>query len=55
MEEESEEARKVKKVMDPKEPTAAERKKHEATRLPFRNWCRHCVRGRGLHAGRYKI
>ena len=55
MEEESEEARKVKKVMDPKEPTAAERKEHEATHLPFRNWCRHCVRGRGLQAGHYKV
>ena len=32
---------------DPKEPTEEERRIHEFTHLPFRNWCRHCVRGRG--------
>ena len=32
---------------DPKQPTAEERKEHELTHLPFRSWCRHCVRGRG--------
>ena len=32
---------------DPKEPTKVEREEHEKTHLPFRSWCRHCVRGRG--------
>ena len=30
----------------PKAPTKEEREKHEATHLPFREWCDHCVRGR---------
>ena len=32
---------------DPKAPTAEERKEHELTHLPFRSWCRHCIRERG--------
>ena len=32
---------------DPREPTKAEREEHDKTHLPFRSWCRHCVRGRG--------
>ena len=39
--------RRPEKKMDPREPTAQERREHELTHLPFRNWCRHCVRGRG--------
>ena len=31
----------------PKEPTQQEREEHEATHLPYRSWCKHCVRGRG--------
>ena len=31
----------------PKGPTQEEREKHEATHLPFREWCPHCIRGRG--------
>ena len=31
----------------PKGPTKEEREKHEATHLPFREWCQHCIRGRG--------
>ena len=31
----------------PKGPTKEEREKHEATHLPFREWCHHCIRGRG--------
>ena len=30
----------------PKGPTKEEREKHEATHLPFREWCDHCARGR---------
>ena len=35
------------KKLDPREPSKEEREEHEKTNLPFRNWCRHCVRGRG--------
>ena len=40
-------SRKVKKVQDPREPSEEERIEHEMTHLPYRSWCRHCVRGRG--------
>ena len=40
-------SRMVKKVQDPREPIAEERAQHEMTHLPYRSWCRHCVRGRG--------
>ena len=39
--------RKVVRKLDPRTPTAEERREHEMTHLPFRSWCRHCVRGRG--------
>jgi hypothetical protein len=42
--------RKIAKLGEPREPTAEERKEHEMTHLPYRNWCRHCVRGRGKEA-----
>lgn len=36
------------KMVDPVEPTTKEVEEHElAGHLPFRNWCRHCVRGKG--------
>ena len=35
------------KKLDPKMPSDEERREHELTHLPYRNWCRHCVRGRG--------
>ena len=28
-------------------PTARVRKEHEATHMPFRDWCAHCMMGRG--------
>ena len=28
-------------------PTAREREEHEATHIPFRVWCTHCMMGRG--------
>lgn len=31
----------------PKEPTKEEKEDHNKTHLPFRNWCRHCIMGRG--------
>ena len=44
--EDEEEARRAKIRKSPKGPTKVEREEH-ATHLPFREWCRHCVRGRG--------
>ena len=38
--------RKTVKKLDPREPSK-EREEHEKSHLLFRNWCRHCVRGRG--------
>ena len=28
-------------------PTTKEREEHEATHMPFRDWCPHCLMGRG--------
>ena len=39
--------RKTVKKLDPREPSKEGREEHEKTHLPFHNWCRHCVRGRG--------
>ena len=39
--------RKPERMQDPKRPSEAEVKEHELTHLPYRSWCRHCVRGRG--------
>ena len=36
-----------KKMLDPRWPSAAEVAEHELMHLPYRNWCRQCVRGRG--------
>ena len=37
-------------MQDPRMPNKAEVDEHEKTHLPFRSWCRHCVRGRGVSA-----
>ena len=42
--------RKPKKINDPRQPTEEERRQHEMTHLPYRSWCRHCVKGRGKNA-----
>ena len=39
--------RKTIKRQDPREPNKEEKEEHEKTHIPFRSWCRHCVRGRG--------
>ena len=31
----------------PREPTEEERRRHEASHLPYRSWCEYCVKGRG--------
>ena len=40
-------SRDVRKMVDPLLPSQKEIDAHELTHLPFRNWCRHCMRGRG--------
>ena len=41
-----EEATKPKTLKTSKGPSKKERDEHNATHMPFRDWCRHCVRGR---------
>ena len=48
--EEGEEARVPKIRRAPIGPTQLEREQHEATHLPYRDWCAHCVRGSGESA-----
>ena len=43
-EDELEEAVKVRVRRAPGEPTKKEREEHEATHIPYRDWCAHCVR-----------
>ena len=52
--EENTEKREVVKMADPREPTDEERRGHNLTHLPFRNWRPHCVRGRSREADRRK-
>ena len=42
--------RKPARMQDPKKPTEEDRAEHNVTHLPFRNWCRHCIAGRGKEA-----
>ena len=44
--------REVKKMNSPMKPSREEVETHNSTHLPYRNWCRHCVRGRGKEAAR---
>ena len=37
------------------EPSKRERLEHELTHLPYRSWCRHCVRGRGKNDAHRKM
>ena len=39
--------RDIKKMNDPRKPSEADVIEHNMTHLPYRSWCRHCVRGRG--------
>ena len=43
-------SRRVVKLQDPRKPTEEEVKEHQLTHLPFRNWCKHCVAGKGTEA-----
>ena len=38
---------KIRRMVDPMLPSQAEIDMHMLTHLPYRNWCEHCVRGRG--------
>ena len=44
------EERGVAKMLDPRQPSEEERRAHNLTHLPYRNWCEHCVKGRGREA-----
>ena len=44
---ESEEGQAVRLKVVGKPPSLKELEEHMSTHLPFRNWCRHCVSGRG--------
>ncbi len=46
--------RNPRKMLDPKLPTFAEVEEHRLTHLPYRNWCSHCVLGKGRTAPHYK-
>ena len=39
--------RAMKKMVNPRLPSREEVEIHEMTHLPYRNWCPHCVKGRG--------
>jgi hypothetical protein len=41
-------SRRTQKMTEPHRPSSEEVAEHEMTHLPYRNWCRHCVIGRGL-------
>lgn len=41
-------------MLDPLMPRDAEVREHKLTHLPFRSWCRHCVRGRGKEMAHFK-
>ena len=47
-EDEPKENAKPKILRSPTEPTKREREEHALTHVPFRDWCAHCVRGRGI-------
>ena len=40
---------------DPGRPTAQDRTAHEVTHVPYRSWCKHCVRGRAKGRQRRRI
>ena len=42
--------RKVNMLKAPTKPSKEEVDMYNVTHLPFRSWCRHCVRGRGRNS-----
>ena len=51
----SEEAERPNVIPDPGDPTPQEVEEHEATHLPFRRWCRHCVNGRAKEGPHFRV
>ena len=49
--EDSGEVKASRKVVQPRAPTAQERRDHDLTHCPYRCWCEHCVRGQGSEYG----
>ena len=48
--EKDDDARKPTVSSRPYTPTKKEREEHDATDLPYRSWCKHCVYGKGVHS-----
>ena len=46
--------RNPRRMLDPKLPSQREVEEHNLTHLPYRNWCTHCVFGKGRAAPHYK-
>ena len=40
--------RNAERMMNPQKPSRGEVEDHNKHHLPYRSWCRHCVRGRGV-------
>ena len=47
--------RNPRKIADPIMPSESEVAEHMKTHLPFRNCCRHCVRGRGTEMQHQRV
>lgn len=39
----------------PRGPSLAERERHEATHMPYRSWCKFCVKGRGRRTPHLRV
>ena len=39
----------------PDQPTAQQRREHDICHVPYRSWCKHCVRGRGKRRAHSRI
>ena len=46
--------RNPRKMLGPKLPSQREVEEHCLTHLPYRNWCSHCVQGKGKAAPRFR-
>ena len=45
----------MKEMVNPRLPSREEVEIHEMTHLPYRNWCPHCVKGRGVEAPHKRV
>mgnify|MGYP001458192757 CR=1 FL=1 len=54
-EEEAEEARKVKYMKCPHEPSQLEVEDHMINHMPYRSWCEHCIKGRAVAPAHNKV